>query len=92
MLCVFMVEGMSVGVNVMLSLLSVLLLSTHSSLLVGGSPFLLLYGVSPPVIQQGCYAGGIAPQIQSRQHGLYLWATEEMLCSMFVNATKGAEW
>ena len=27
-----------------------------------------------------------------RKRGGYLWATEEMLCSMFVSATKGAEW
>ena len=30
-------------------------------------------------------------QIQGRLRGAYLWATEEMLCSMFVNVTKGAE-
>ena len=27
-----------------------------------------------------------------RQRGAYLWAAEEMLCGMFVSATKGAEW
>ena len=72
-----------------------LLLSTHSSLPIGGSPFLLPYDGSPPASpasQQGCYAGGIPPQIQGRQRGAYLWATEEMLCSMFVNVTKGAKW
>ena len=38
----------------------------------------------------GCYAGGIPPQIQGRQRGTYLWATEEMLCGMFMNAR--VEW
>ena len=46
----------------------------------GGSPFLLLYGGSPPVIYQGCYAGGIPPQIQGWQHGAHMWAiTEETI-------------
>ena len=58
----------------------VLLLSTHSSLIIGGSPLLLSDGGSPPASPASHLAG------------LHLWATEEMLCGMFVSATKGAEW
>ena len=57
---------------------------------------MLLYGVSPPASPAshlaGLLRGGIPPQIQDRQRGVYLWATEEMLCSIFVNSTKGAKW
>ena len=73
--------------------MSMLLLSTHSSLHVGGSPFLLHYGGSPPASPASHLAGLLhwrdpPQQIQDRQRGVYLWATEEMLCGMFVNATK----
>ena len=61
------------------------------------SPSVALWGFAASFSRQsssmqGCYAGGIPPQIQGRQCGAYLWAAEEMLCGMFVSATKGAEW
>ena len=68
-----------------------LLLSTHSSLLIGGSLFLLPYGGSEWHLA-GLLRRGNPSTNPGRQRGAYLWATEEMLCGMFVSATKGAEW
>ena len=75
-------------------------LTTLLCLLGGGggeSAFVVLWGFATSFYRQSssstcCYAGGIPPQTQGRQRGVYLWATEEMLCSMFGSATKGAEW
>ena len=66
--------------QLIIRLILMLLLSTHSSLFVGNSPFLLLYGVSPPASPTSHLVGLLRrrdpSQIQGRQRGVYLWATE----------------
>ena len=73
--------------------IGLLLLSTHSSLIIGGSPLLLSYGGSPPASPASDLAGLLRRRDPSTNPGpIAWWATEEMLCGMFVSATKGAEW
>ena len=75
-----------------MSICPLLLLSTHSSLLVRGSPFLLLYGALPPASPASHLTGLLRRRDPSTNPGPTTWcvsvATEEMLCSMFVNATE----
>ena len=81
-----------------------MLLSTHSYLLVGESRG---GGESVSVVLWGFAAMALLGQSSSRAATpegslhksrvdsvvcAYLWATEEMLCTMFVNVTTGAEW
>ena len=55
----------------------------------GDCPFLLFYGVSPPASPASHLAGLLRRKDLSRNPGPTAWcvsvATEEMLCSMFVN-------
>ena len=62
-------------------------------LLVGGVRCSRLWSTSQllrPSGQQCSHSGGVCPQIQGRQCGVYVGAVEEMMCVVCVDVTEGA--